>query len=140
MPKKIIVNTDGGARGNPGPAAIGFYIRDEEGNEIAKVGEKIGKATNNVAEYLAVIFALEWIVRNLETETLSIGFYLDSNLVVNQLNGIFKIKEGHLRELFFRIKILEQQIKGDISYHHISRKQNFVADSLVNSALDNPLS
>ena len=89
----IIVYTDGGARGNPGPAAIGVYIIDQDGNRVVKFGKKIGETTNNVAEYKAVYNALDWIKNNLKNNIRNINFLLDSKLVVNQLNGIFKIKK-----------------------------------------------
>ncbi|MCL5090951.1 MAG: ribonuclease HI family protein [Patescibacteria group bacterium] len=90
--------TDGGARGNPGPAAIGVYIEDEKGEALLKHGKKIGYATNNVAEYQAVIEALTWLKES-SLELSQVDFFLDSSLVVNQLNGVFRIKENHLRDL-----------------------------------------
>ncbi|MBU2577421.1 ribonuclease HI family protein [Patescibacteria group bacterium] len=138
MKKDFIIQTDGGARGNPGPAAIGIYVKDDEGNELLKKGEKIGETTNNVAEYLAVIKALEWFKENISKDLLgNIIFYIDSSLVVNQLNGVFKIKEARLRELVLKIKILESEVGGNIFYRHVPREKNKVADGLVNSALDN---
>lgn len=140
MKKDFIIQTDGGARGNPGPAAIGIYVKDDEGNELLKKGEKIGETTNNVAEYLAVIKALEWFKENISKDLLgNIIFYIDSSLVVNQLNGVFKIKEARLRELVLKIKILESEVGGNIFYRHVPREKNKVADGLVNSALDNSI-
>lgn len=130
---KINVYTDGGARGNPGPAATGIYITSNDGKEILRLGKRIGETTNNTAEYRAVIEALSWIKENLK-EKLTISFFLDSSLVVNQLNGIFKVKEKHLRDLLFRIRQLEQEINTDISYRYIPREKNKVADFLVNSS------
>ncbi len=137
----IVVHTDGGARGNPGPAAIGIVI--EQGNsKTIQFGKKIGKTTNNVAEYSAVIEALMYIKLHLDTPALGssqinlILFYLDSTLVVNQLNGIFKVKDARLREFLSRIRILEQEISVSIQYHVIPREQNRRADRLVNQALD----
>lgn len=135
MEKKLLVYTDGGARGNPGPAAIGIYVLDEDGKEIFKLGKKIGEATNNVAEYKAVIFALEMINKDENIKIKSIDFFIDSLLIVNQLNGYFKIKDGKLRELLFVVRQLEQKTKKNIFYHHIPREKNFIADSLVNSSL-----
>ncbi|RJR25573.1 reverse transcriptase-like protein [Candidatus Microgenomates bacterium] len=140
MKKDYFIKTDGGARGNPGPAAIGIFIKDSEGHELLKKGEKIGETTNNVAEYLAVVKALEWLKENIEKRSLGkIFFDLDSSLVVNQLNGIFKIKEAHLRELVLKIKTLENEVGGNIFYRHIPREENRAADALVNSALDNSI-
>jgi len=143
---QLIIHTDGGARGNPGPAAVGVVIeRVEHGGdpstssaqatEVARFGKKIGETTNNVAEYTAVIEALRWIKTNEKNES-SIHFYLDSMLVVNQLNGLFKVKSGHLRELLSQVRLLEQEVGGSIVYTSIPREQNHRADALVNRALD----
>lgn len=145
---KFIIHTDGGARGNPGPAAIGVVIEeviavgDRKTREIVRFGKKIGETTNNVAEYTAVIEAL------LELKTQFSGlknknekstqFYLDSSLVANQLRGLFKIKEPHLRELLMKIRELEQELGGEFNYNYVPREQNRKADFLVNQALDNP--
>jgi len=134
----IVVHTDGGARGNPGPAAIGAVI-DIDGKRTAAFGKKIGDATNNVAEYTAVIEVLRYLKRQTSKRTdqqKEITFYLDSTLVVNQLNGKYKVKEPTLRELLTTIRILEVEVGGKISYHHIPREQNSSADFLVNHALD----
>lgn len=133
--KSLKVFTDGGARGNPGPAAVGVYILGESGNEILKLGKRIGVTTNNVAEYTAVITALEWLIENSTLKNLlQINFFLDSSLVVNQLNGKFKIKEYHLRNLVITIKNLEKNFYCKIIYQHVTREKNFVADSIVNSS------
>ncbi len=136
MKKVLIIKTDGGARGNPGPAAVGVLICDHEGKEIVRFGRKIGVTTNNVAEYRAVIAALEWVLKNMAGEISGAKFYLDSSLVVNQLNGLFKVKENHLRELILKIRKLEQEVGGNVSYRFISRSENKVADALVNASLD----
>lgn len=133
----IIVHTDGGARGNPGPAGVGVVI--EIGGEITKFGKRIGETTNNVAEYQAVIEALESLkyqVSSITQDEIKIQFFLDSTLVVNQLNGIFKIKEPHLRTLLLEVKSLEQEVGGVIGYQYVPREQNKEADFLVNQALD----
>jgi len=132
----IIVYTDGGARGNPGPAAIGVYIIDQDGKQVIKFGKKIGETTNNVAEYKAVYNALDWIKNNLKNNIRNINFLLDSKLVVNQLNGIFKIKNKNLGRLIMDIHLLEKEIGVKIFYNYIPREKNFLADSLVNSSLD----
>lgn len=138
MIKKFIVYTDGGARGNPGPAAIGVYIVDSEGKEILRMSNQIGETTNNVAEYTAVIEALKWIKKNLSSiikdTGLNLQFYLDSSLVVNQLNGIFKVKQKHLRELLLQVKMLEQEVGGKILYNFVPREKNKIADFLVNNS------
>lgn len=139
--KKLTIFTDGGARGNPGPAAIGVVIKDEKGKNLAQIYRKIGETTNNVAEYTAVVAALEWLRENLTITQLSdetmINFYLDSTLVVNQLNGLFKVKEGHLRDLLLKVRMLEQEINKEIRYFSVPREKNREADFLVNKALDN---
>jgi ribonuclease HI len=140
---KIIVNTDGGARGNPGPAAIGVVIKTENGKNLQTISRKIGETTNNVAEYTAVIAGLTWISQNLsliknesnDTDAqLKILFYLDSNLVVNQLNGMFKVKQNNLKNLLISVRILESQISHPIFYSYIPREKNTDADYLVNKA------
>ena len=138
MTKNLIIYTDGGARGNPGPAAIGVYVVDSDGKEILRKSKQIGEATNNIAEYRAVIEALEWIKKNFQSTSkvsdLNFQFYLDSSLVVNQLNGIFKVKQSHLRDLLLQVRKLEQEIGGKILYNFIPREKNKIADSLVNSS------
>lgn len=136
MKRAIIVNTDGGARGNPGPAAVGVVITDINKRKIVSFGKCIGVATNNTAEYQAVIEALLWIKNNLNHHELKKIFFLDSMLIVNQLNGVFKIKAKHLKELIMQAKASEQEIGGEVEYHFIPREQNSAADSLVNQALD----
>ena len=134
----ITIHTDGGARGNPGPAAIGIVI-DIDGKRTAEFGKKIGEATNNVAEYTAVIEALRYLrTQNMRSndQQKEINFNIDSTLVVNQLNGKFKVKEPTLRELLTGIRILEVEVGGKIFYHHIPREQNTRADFLVNQSLD----
>lgn len=137
---KIKVYTDGGARGNPGPSAIGVVIKAEDGSKIVSFGEKIGVATNNIAEYQAVIRALDWIVNNLKNvcqnnSDIKLLFYLDSLLVVSQLNGLFKVKNPILRELLLTVRNTEGSIGAPIFYSHIPRTQNSDADFEVNKAL-----
>ncbi len=134
--KKLNVFTDGGARGNPGPAAVGFVVKDEQGKVLQEGSEFIGRATNNVAEYQAVIKALEWIISNIRYQISNIDFFLDSKLIVNQLNGLFKIKNLNLRNLIIKIRRLEKKIDGKIFYYFIPREKNKEADLLVNQALN----
>jgi len=137
---KLVIFTDGGARGNPGPGAIGAVIKAESGEILGEVSRTIGETTNNVAEYSAVVAALEWLRENMQrhkdTKTQRIQFYLDSVLVVNQLNGLFKVKDGKLRNLLVQVRMLEQEIGIDVIYTAIPREQNSQADALVNEALD----
>ncbi len=129
------VFTDGGARGNPGPAAYGVVVKDRSDNIIYKKGQKIGKATNNQAEYEGLIAGLKWLVEN-RLQPRKIDFYLDSRLVVNQMQGNFKVKSVNIRPLWRRAKSFADQIKGKISYHHIPREKNTQADTMLNKALD----
>ena len=136
--KNLFVFTDGGARGNPGQGAIGIYITNEEKKEIAGFGKKIGHATNNVAEYRAVIEALLWIKEHQEEieKNAKIYFFLDSRLVCSQISGVFKVKDAGLRSLLFMVHQKEAEINLPISYSHIPREQNTKADFFVNAALD----
>jgi len=131
---KYQIFTDGGARGNPGPAAIGFVVQDESGKIIKKFSQRIGVTTNNVAEYTAVIEALKWVSKNLPKKQ-KIDFFLDSKLVVYQLSGYYKIKDSKLRILILKIEQYEKEIEGEIFYHFVPREKNQVADKLVNSCL-----
>ncbi len=138
--KKFFIHTDGGARGNPGEGAVGAVIKTENGQLLFEISQRIGKTTNNIAEYLAVVAALEGLRNNVsmlqcDNETI-FQFFLDSKLVVNQLNGLYKMKENHLRELLLRVRSLEQEIGGRIYYSLIPREKNWEADALVNKALD----
>lgn len=137
----LSVFTDGGSRGNPGQAAIGVYITDESEKNIYSFGERLGVATNNVAEYKAVIAALSWLVNNKElvSKYKKINFYLDSLLLVSQLNGIYKIKNPQLKELYFTVREKETLLLKGIQYFHVPREKNKNADRLVNMALDNKL-
>jgi ribonuclease HI len=133
----INIFTDGGARGNPGPAAIGVAVyRDKE--VLHEHGETIGSTTNNVAEYRAVLYALQWLHKHQEEigHEVKIQFFLDSELVVRQLNGIYRVKNSFLREIMLQIRAEEQGLPPLI-YTHIRREYNKHADSMVNQALDN---
>ncbi len=124
---------DGGARGNPGPAAIGVVII-KSGQTIYEISKRVGQATNNVAEYKAVLAAFEWFLLNPQVS--SVQFFLDSLLVVKQLQGEYKIKNLELVKLAAQAVALARQLPAKISYQHIPREQNFRADLLVNRALD----
>lgn len=132
---------DGGARGNPGPAAYGFVIYDSKGSKVYDEGKAIGNATNNVAEYSAVIAALKYLSNSsyILHRTSYIQVFLDSQLVAEQLSGRWKIKNENLRSLYFTIKDLEQKLGIKITYEHVRREKNREADSLVNTALDGKL-
>jgi len=141
MMERIYINTDGGSRGNPGPAAIGVFFSDEEGKEIYSCYECIGTATNNEAEYRAIIKALEvltksqWFGEN-NMAGKEVVCRLDSQLVVEQINGNYKIKQPHLQVFIAEIRTLVEQMHLNISFVHIPREENKKADKLVNMALD----
>lgn len=133
---KLNLFTDGGSRGNPGPAAYGFVVYSHAGIILEKCGNYLGQATNNVAEYEGLLAGLNWIVANRPGSEVDI--YLDSLLVVNQVKGVFKIKNDTLRSRLHQIHALLARLDGyTISY--VPRDQNAVADSLVNEALDRQL-
>jgi ribonuclease HI len=133
----LSVFTDGGSRGNPGPSAIGVYIAQDT-TVLAAFGKTIGITTNNVAEYTAVVEALSWLSTHLSQiagET-RVNFFMDSQLLVYQLNGIYRIKNANLRTLLFAIREKEAALKLTITYTHVPREKNKQADLLVNAALD----
>jgi ribonuclease HI len=129
---KVYVHTDGGARGNPGPGAIGVAVKDKTGKIIKEVGKYIGRSTNNEAEYKAVIEGLK-TCEILKADELE--FYIDSLLVASQLSGKYKVKNPRMRALFNEAKGLEQKFKT-VKYTHVPREENFPADYLVNEVLD----
>lgn len=134
---KYTIHTDGGSRGNPGKAAIGVVIQEAvTGDVVASFGKKIGITTNNVAEYSAVISALSYVVEHLNQKGNDVNFFLDSSLVVNQINGLFKVKDANMRTLMVQVRELEQQVDGRITYAYVPREQNSAADIEVNKALD----
>lgn len=129
---KATLYTDGGARGNPGPAASAFVLEDEAGSTIDARGDTIGVATNNVAEYRAVLAGL---ARAHELGLKEVEVVSDSELVVKQMTGEYRIKNQTLLELSLEIKALEREI-GSVSYRSVRREHNELADRLVNEALD----
>ncbi len=124
--------TDGGARGNPGPAAFAYVLHDEHGDVLAAHGEAIGVATNNVAEYSALIGGLE---KARELGITDLEVVSDSELMVKQMRGEYKVKNEALRELSLRAGRLAREI-GSVSYKAVRREHNKLADKLVNDALD----
>jgi len=129
--KRVVIFTDGTAEPNPGPAAIGAIIKDEQGKLITAISQGIGQATNNQAEYRAIIAALENAIR-LGADQVDI--HSDSELVVRQINGRYRVKNAALKPLYQRVKQLQSQLKG-FTITHIPRQQNIEADSLANMAL-----
>ncbi|MEK7612709.1 MAG: ribonuclease HI family protein [Patescibacteria group bacterium] len=135
--EKIIIYTDGGARGNPGPAGIGAVIADTDGNVLKEIAHYIGEQTNNYAEYEALIHALA-VAREMfgdKIHDMQISVYMDSELVVRQLTGAYKVKDPGLKEQFARVGQLAGTLKH-ISYNHVMRAKNVRADKLVNEAID----
>lgn len=134
----LSIFTDGGARGNPGPAAYGVFIKDDRG-VLAAFGKHIGNATNNVAEYQAVIEALRWLRNHKDVlaKQQKITLFLDSELVCRQLLGKYKVKNETLKELFATVLELLQIIKKPVAIIHVPREKNKEADKQVNNALDN---
>ncbi len=132
----ISIHTDGGARGNPGPAAIGVVIESQTQGKRT-LGKYLGATTNNVAEYTAVLEALSFLLLEWGTgEREDVHFYLDSQLVERQLSGIYKIKEPTLQNLALQIKQKIKEWGTTISFTHVPREQNREADKIVNSVLD----
>ena len=130
--KSLIIFSDGGSRGNPGPAAIGFVLKDKDGKNVYKEGRFIGLATNNCAEYTALSEALKKAVKIGAEE---VACFLDSELVVRQLSGQYKVKDANIKTYFRNLSSLLASFKK-ISFNHITRDKNFEADKLVNEALD----
>lgn len=136
--KKIIIYTDGGSRGNPGPSAIGAVFCNEKGDIIKKYSESLGKKTNNEAEYEGVIFALKKfkaLFGKKLAESSEIEIRADSELLIRQLNGQYKILEPKIQSLFLTVWNLKLDFKK-VKFKLIPRDQNKTADSLVNEALD----
>ncbi|MEK7192292.1 MAG: ribonuclease HI family protein [Patescibacteria group bacterium] len=131
--KKLIIYTDGGARGNPGPAAIGYVVGGK------KYGEFIGETTNNVAEYKALIAALKKakaLLSKKKAKETEVECYMDSELLMRQLTGVYKIEDEDLQPLWLEIWNLKLDFKN-VEFHHIPREKNKEADRMVNEALDN---
>lgn len=124
--------TDGGSRGNPGPAAAGIVLSDPAGRIIHSSGHFLGRATNNIAEYRAMIFGLQEALRR---EITHLRVCSDSELMVHQLNGVYRVKNEHLRPLYEQALGLLQRFK-QISIEHIRREGNTLADDMVNRALN----
>lgn len=133
--KIIKIFCDGGSRGNPGPAAAAFVVEDG-GKVIAKGSKFLGVATNNVAEYSAVVLALSWLENNSVKNDQNVVIILDSELVSKQMSGLFKIKNENLRSYFLSAKKIERKIGAKVTYETVRRTKNILADHLVNQTLD----
>lgn len=132
------IYTDGGARGNPGPAGSGAVIYSNDGKVLKRIALYIGETTNNQAEYKAVVAALEHMVKLLNGQIVNptIQMYLDSKLIVEQMNGRFKIKNEGLKPLYWQIRDLIMKLGGAVTFSFVPREKNTEADELVNQAID----
>lgn len=130
--KKIVIFTDGASRGNPGPAAIGVVLRDTEGKIVTQISQCIGRTTNNQVEYRAIIVALE---KALELGATHVELNSDSELVVRQIDGRYRVKNATLKPLHQHVKRLLGKLEG-FSVSYIPRQRNTEADKLANMALD----
>lgn len=128
----FVINTDGASKGNPGPSSYGYIIKNRGGAIVHQEGVLIGITTNNVAEYTAVLKALEYIVKRFFRKAPhKIEVVADSKLVVEQLSGRYKIKSPNLLPLFDKIKTLEIEV-GTVFYRSVPRAENYIADRLAN--------
>jgi ribonuclease HI len=128
----MILNTDGGARGNPGPGACAYVLKNLQGNVVAEGSTYLGVCTNNEAEYQGLILGLEHASKE---ATQDLEILMDSELVVKQLKGLYRVKEPRLQKLFQQVETLEKKF-STVNYLHIPREKNTEADKLVNKELD----
>ena len=133
-PKEVIIYTDGASRGNPGPSSFGLVVFSAEGEKILEYAEKAGETTNNVAEYLGVRKALE--LASFQKKTLQkLTLKADSQLLIRQLKGEYKVKAKHLKPLFSDCQKFLQQL-AVVEFEHVPRDRNKIADHLANQILD----
>jgi len=130
--KKFVANVDGGARGNPGPAGWGAVLQSESGEVIAELHGALPYATNNVAEYQGLLAALAWSV---DQSASALHVRSDSLLLVQQMRGVYKVKNEGLKSLYGRARLLADRI-GRVTYEHVRRELNAHADRLANQAMD----
>jgi probable phosphoglycerate mutase len=128
----ITAYTDGGARGNPGPAGYGVHIIDEDGQTLAELVGPLGHATNNVAEYSGLIAALQWAIQHGHAR---LRVRMDSELVIKQMRGEYKVKNAGLQPLHAEARQLAARLDR-VTFEHVRREQNKVADALSNDAMD----
>ncbi|MFC2010721.1 ribonuclease HI family protein [Chloroflexota bacterium] len=129
--KRVIIFTDGASRGNPGPAAMGAVIKDEQGRVIASISQGIGRTTNNQAEYRAIVAALENAVRLGASQ---VDLRSDSELIVRQINGQYRVKKDSLKPLYLQVKQLQSQLES-FTIAHIPGQENTEAHNLADMAL-----
>lgn len=132
LPKQVKIYTDGASRGNPGPASIGIVFYDEADNRVSDYKESLGDQTNNYAEYMAVIKALELCQ---QAGVSSAQFYCDSQLLVKQMLGEYKVKAPQIKDLYLKAKALTDSLDR-VGFNHVRREFNKEADALANEALD----
>ncbi len=130
----LIIHTDGGSLNNPGPAGIGFLIH-EGLNCLYKHSEAIGVASNNVAEYTALIRALMWVKTHYSGQIERITVVADSELMIRQVNGVYKVKNADIKPLYTKVKLLEADLAIPVLYTHVLREKNAEADALVKKSL-----
>lgn len=133
---KIKVYSDGGARGNPGQSGSGFVVYGTGGKKIYEQANYWGIGTNNEAEYGGLVTGLEWILKNKKKKGIEeVDFYMDSELIIKQMKGEYKVKAANLKALFWKCQELIEKI-GKINFKHIMREDNGRADYLANMAMD----
>lgn len=130
--KRLVVYLDGASRGNPGPSGIGVVVGEEKGKVIAQFNEYIGEKTNNVAEYMALIRGLKETKKYKPREII---FYLDSQLLVNQINGLYRAKNKSLLNLLQEVRKLSRGF-SQVKFQYIPREENKLADKLANQAIN----
>lgn len=137
----IIVHTDGGSRGNPGEAALGVHITTSSGEQLAGFGKRLGIATNNTAEYRALLASIDWLLTHQDVvkQYDGITFRLDSELLVKQITGIYKVKSMELKGFYMQVIEQEKRLGVPVLFEHVRREFNKEADAWVNKALDNLL-
>lgn len=138
MENTLKIFTDGGARGNPGPAAYGIAILSGQNKVLQQLSGYLGNTTNNQAEYQAVVNALRYFQQNLTAypEITVLSFYLDSELIVRQLTGVYRIKDLGLQQQATTVRQLISSLPYQVNFTHVPRSQNKLADALVNQTLD----
>lgn len=135
MEENLEIHTDGGSRGNPGPAACAFVV-EKNNKEIFSGSKSLGVQTNNYAEYSGVLLALDWLTNNKQFTIYNLQFLLDSELVVKQLTGLYKIKNEALLKLNQQIKMTISKNNLKVTFKNVPREKNIDADLLVNVELD----
>src|SRR3989339_774212 len=139
MKKKLVLHTDGGARGNPGPAGAGAVVYDETGKTVKETSKYLGLKTNNFAEYAAVVLGLEMIAKHFgkaQCKNLEVLVRMDSELICKQLNNEYQIKEETLFPLYIQVHNLLVSTFPSVTFEHVRREDNAHADRLANEAMD----